>query len=84
MNDLPPSSSIVASISYRRAIYKGFSSSGGTIPNVKHVKWLVEGFERIVHDELLAGTLGSSVQKLNVPPDFVESILEVTEEEVNA
>lgn len=40
---------------------------------------------RAVRDELLAGALGSSIQKLNVPPDFVESILEMTEEEeVNA
>lgn len=40
---------------------------------------------RAVRDEFLAGALGSSVQRLNVPPDFVESILEMTEEgEVNA
>jgi chromosome partitioning protein len=36
---------------------------------------------RAVRDELLAGTIGVSVQALNVPPTFVEEILELTEEE---
>lgn len=36
---------------------------------------------RTVCDELLNQTIGISVQQLNVPPDFVETILEVTEEE---
>jgi chromosome partitioning protein len=36
---------------------------------------------RAVRDELLSGTIGVSVQSLNVPPTFVEDILELTEEE---
>jgi chromosome partitioning protein len=36
---------------------------------------------RAVRDELLEGRIGVSVQSLNVPPAFVEEILELTEEE---
>ncbi|SRR6266567_522505 len=39
---------------------------------------------RAIRDELLVGTLGTSVQHLHVPPDFVERILELTDEEGEA
>src|SRR5579884_867371 len=36
---------------------------------------------REVRDTILAGTMGVSVQQLNIPPNFVEEILDMTDEE---